>query len=199
MSDIKNIIAKNIAELRQAHSMTQIELAEKLNYSDKAISKWERGESLPDVTVLVTIASLFGVTLDYLVQEEHKEPMCKQEGAPKPKYNRRLIAAISSILVWFIALLAFVVLAIFCPSLRGSWLAFIYGLPVSLSVVLVFNSIWFNRRMNYLIISALVWSVLVAVHVSVLVAGHNVWLIYLLGIPGQLVIFMWSQLKKTSK
>ena len=199
MSDIKNVIAKNIAELRQAHSMTQIELAEKLNYSDKAISKWERGESLPDVTVLVTIASLFGVTLDYLVQEEHKEPVRKSEGAPKPKYNRRLIAAISSILVWFIALLAFVVLAIFCPSLGGSWLAFIYGLPVSLIVLLVFNSIWFNRRMNYLIISVLVWSVLVAVHVSVLVAGHNVWLIYLLGIPGQLVIFMWSQLKKTSK
>ena len=68
MVDLKPIIAKNITALRQSHKMTQIELAEKLNYSDKAVSKWERGESIPDVTVLKTIADLFGVSLDYLLE-----------------------------------------------------------------------------------------------------------------------------------
>ena len=72
VTDLKQTIAKNITALRQGRKMTQIELAEKLNYSDKAISKWERGESIPDVTVLKSIADLFGVTLDYLLQESHE-------------------------------------------------------------------------------------------------------------------------------
>ena len=71
MTDIKQIIAKNISALRQDKELTQIELAEKLNYSDKAVSKWERGESLPDIGVLTQIADLFEVPLDYLVRREH--------------------------------------------------------------------------------------------------------------------------------
>jgi len=61
----KNITA-SIAALRNASGMTQAELAEKLNYSDKAVSKWERGESLPDITVIKQFADLFGVTVDSL-------------------------------------------------------------------------------------------------------------------------------------
>ena len=49
MEDIKND-AKNITELRILNNMTQMELAEKLNYSDKTISKWERAESSPDIS-----------------------------------------------------------------------------------------------------------------------------------------------------
>ena len=71
MDDIKSIVAKNITELRILNNMTQLELAEKLNYSDKAISKWERGESTPDISVLVMIADIFGVSLDYLVKSEN--------------------------------------------------------------------------------------------------------------------------------
>ena len=71
MQDLKFIIAKNIQKLRQEKGMTQLELAEKLNYSDKTVSKWERGESLPDIVVLKSVADIFQVTLDYLVEEEH--------------------------------------------------------------------------------------------------------------------------------
>ena len=69
MDNVKNTIAKNITNLRLANNMTQVELGERLNYSDKAVSKWERAESIPDVTVLVEIAKLFGVTLDYDTQK----------------------------------------------------------------------------------------------------------------------------------
>lgn len=200
MNDIKSAVAKNISELRQSRGMTQIELAEKLNYSDKAISKWERAESIPDITVLVTIAELFGVTLDYLVREEHSaEEREEATNAPTPKYNRHLIAAMSVILVWFIALLVFVLLALFATSLTGEWLAFLYAVPVASIVMLVFNSVWFDSRKNYFIISVLVWSILLAIHITVFVAGYNLWLLYLLGIPGQLVILMWSKLKKPAK
>ena len=73
VEDIKSNIAKNISELRQTKSMTQLELAEQLNNSDKAGAKCERGDSVPDVTVLKRIADLFGVTLDYLVTAEHEK------------------------------------------------------------------------------------------------------------------------------
>ena len=61
MEELREIIAKNISDLRKKSGLTQIELAEKLNYSDKAVSKWERGDSVPDVGVLKQIADLFGV------------------------------------------------------------------------------------------------------------------------------------------
>ena len=61
MEDLREIIAKNIADLRREQNLTQAELAARLNYSDKAVSKWERGESMPDITVLKEIADLFSV------------------------------------------------------------------------------------------------------------------------------------------
>ena len=53
MEDIRSIIANNLVILRRKKEMTQTELAEMLNNSDKAVSKWERGESVPDISVLV--------------------------------------------------------------------------------------------------------------------------------------------------
>ena len=73
MNDIKAIIAKNITDLRLAKGLTQLELAEQLHYSDKAVSKWERGESVPEISTLMAIADLFGVTLDHLVNEHSPE------------------------------------------------------------------------------------------------------------------------------
>lgn len=194
MNDIKPIVAKNIAQLRQSRKMTQIELAEKLNYSDKAVSKWERGESLPDVSVLVMIADLFEVPLDYLVRAEHK--LSKQETASAPRYNHSMIAWVSVLLVWFIALFAFIIVSLASSETPFKWLAFVYAVPVTSIVWLVFNSVWFNPRRNYFIISLLVWSILASVHISILPAGLNLWLLYLLGIPAQLIILVWSMIKK---
>ena len=111
MEDLKLNLAKNITALRQASSMTQLELAEKLNYSDKAISKWERSESIPDVMVLKSIADLFGVTLDYLLEGDHSEkPKPSQESPGYLHRNRKVVTTLSVLLVWFIATLAYVVM-----------------------------------------------------------------------------------------
>ena len=100
MEDFKPIIAKNITALRQSKKMTQIELAEKLNYSDKAISKWERGESIPDIGVLKTIADLFGVSLDYLLEEEHQHhPIAVIEMPPTNRRNRAIVTVLSILIV----------------------------------------------------------------------------------------------------
>ena len=200
MNDIKSIIAKNITDLRVAKGMTQLELAEQLHYSDKAVSKWERGESVPEISTLKAIADLFGVTLDHLVNEH--TPGEKRDTAPERKYrfrNRSIVTAMCAVLVWFLALLAFVLLDLLPVEVELHWLAFVYAVPVTLLLWLVFNSVWFKPRTKFLIISALVWSTLASLHVTVLVFGENIWKVYLLGIPAQLVILLWSRIKPVIK
>ena len=195
MNDIKSIVAKNISELRQAKGLTQLELAEKLNYSDKAISKWEHGDSLPDITVLVEIADLFGVELDYLVRAEHTKEEIKKESR-KPKYSFGVITAVAILLVWFIAMFIFVLISLITTTFTYQWMAFIYAVPVSMLLWLILNSIWFNKRRNYLIISFLMWTSFAALHISLIPLGYDIWLIYLLGAPAQVIIGLWSVIKK---
>lgn len=204
MEDIKSIIAENIVSLRKKSGMTQIELAEKLNYSDKAISKWERGESVPDISVLKNIADLFGVTVDYLISSDHgdeeissgEDESLREERLKKKKRTHGMITGMSVLLVWLVAFLIFVPIDIATKDVVAHWLAFVFAVPVSMLVWLIFNALWFNRRRNYLIISLMVWTLICAIHLSVWVGGYNIWQFYLLGIPGQLIIILWSKIGK---
>ena len=196
MDDIKHIVAKNITELRLLNNMTQMELAEKINYSDKTISKWERAESSPDISVLVQLADLFGVSLDYLVRSENIEETVKEHKQKEVKYNRRVICYISESVVWFVAIFAFIITSLITSRATFQWLYFVYALPIVIIIRLIFNSIWFNPRRNYFIISALIWSILSAIHITFLHFGLNVSLIFLLGVAGQIVIILWSFIKK---
>lgn len=200
MDELKNIIAENIQLLRRDAGMTQASLAEKLNYTDKAVSKWERGESVPDVAVLRDIAELFGVTVDYLLHREHER---KAEIIPIHSKKRRVsnhasITCMSIILVWLLATFAFVLIDIITPGITTHWLAFVYAVPVSMIVWLIFNSIWFCRRRNFLIISLLMWTSLASVYLTLLPFNANLWQIFGLGIPGQAIIFLWSRLRSAS-
>ncbi len=196
MKDVRGNLARNITELRLKNNMTQLELAEKLNYSDKAISKWERGESAPDISVLIELADLFGVTLDDLVRAERIEQTVSEPKTQGGKYNRRAISYVSESVGWIVAIIAFIITTLILGKMSFQWLYFIYALPVVLIVRLVFNSIWFNPRHNYLIISLLMWSVLSAIQITFLYCGVNVALIYLLGVAGQIVIVLWSFINK---
>lgn len=196
-TDIKPIIAKNIADLRLAKGMTQLELAEKINYSDKAVSKWERAESVPDIAVLMEIADLFQVSLDDLVrfkQPIEKTPASTEASEQRKKRNRAFITGIGILLVWFIAVFVFAIIDMLPEKVNFHWLAFVYAVPISMIVWLVFNSIWFNRHRNFLIISFLMWSILGSIFLTALLFGINIWQIFILGIPGQLMILLWSKL-----
>ena len=201
MEDIKSIVAKNISELRQSHKMTQLELAEKLNYSDKTISKWERAESSPDISVLIEIANLFGVTLDYLVKAEHEEETAVTDSKPEEekKYNRKAIAYISESIGWIVAIFAFIITTLILQKMSFQFLYFVYAMPIVLIVKLVFNSVWFNPRHNYYIISLLMWSLLASIQITFLYFKINVALIYLLGVAGQIVIVLWSFIAKPKR
>ena len=199
MEDPKEIIARNIVDLRRKNGMTQLELAEKLNYTDKAVSKWERGESIPDVAVLKTIADLFGVTVDYLLTAEHKTTVPVLSRLESTLRSHRVITGLSILLVALLATLIFVILDLLPGERGGAWLSFIWAVPVGSIVWLVFNSIWFNRHLNYLIISILVWSTLTATHITALFFGVNIWLIYVLGVPGQAIMLLWSKMRGWKK
>lgn len=196
LMELKQIIAENITLLRKEAGFTQADLAEKLNYTDKAVSKWERGESMPDIAVLKSIAELFGVSVDYLLAEEHE----KTELIPEPTKKRRAgnhtaITFMSILIVWLVATFTFVMFDLVNPGFKVHWLSFAYAVPASMIVWLVFNSIWFNRRRNFLIVSLLMWTSLASLYLSLLPLGFNIWQIFFLGIPGQAIIYLWSRIK----
>ena len=163
MNDIKAVIAENITQ-PEVPRYDQAGLAEKLNYTDKAVSKWERRESLPDITVLKAIADCFGVTVDYLITADHKsqpaETAQTNDSAQNiSRRNRGFITGMSILLVWLIGCIAFVIINALDGSSCVHWLALVYAIPLSVVVWLVLNSIWFSVHRNFLIISFLMWEV----------------------------------------
>ena len=191
MNDLKNIVAKNILYLRMLNQMTQFELGEKLNYSDKSISKWERAEAIPDAYILKQMSELFQVSVDYLLSDHSNE----ENNAVVPQYNNHLtITKISVVGVWTLAIFVFIIL-----WLGGDieWLVFIYSMPISLIVLLVLNSIWGKRRNNFYIISALVWSMIATVYLSFI--QYNWWLLFVLGIPSEILIYLCFKLCSKQK
>ena len=200
---LKLQIGSNIASYRKRAGLTQAGLAEKLNYSDKAVSKWERGESMPDVTTLVQLAEQFDITVNELVVDPDALPgnpgtlekaMTQvSEKALKRKADKGIILSLSTTLVWFVALFFFVVISSF--DIPYSWLAFFYAIPANAIVLLSLRSAWHDFRWNKALISCIVWGSLMSLHASLWVfLGVNVWKLYLLGIPGQIAIFLWFRM-----
>lgn len=203
---VKARIGANIAFYREQAGLTQASLGEKLNYSDKAVSKWERGESIPDVLTLMQIAAQFGITVDALLGDVNALPenpttleraMTQvSEKALKRKANKNIILALSTTLVWFVALFVFVVFSSF--SIPNSWLAFFYAIPVNAIVLLSLRSAWHDFRWNKVLISAIVWGSLLSLYASICAfLGFNAWKVFLLGIPGQIAIFLWFRMFQT--
>lgn len=190
MEDLKYTLAGNLVALRKEKGLSQAEIAEEFGYSDKAVSKWERGESLPDIYVLKGIADFYGVTVDFLLSEKH------DSSQRKSRVNKKTIIWLAVSLVWLIATLLFVVFNK-TNALNGEeWLTFIYALPVSMVVLLVMNSIFGKKRLNYLIISLLIWFTFLTVYLTLLRGNH--WLIFIICVPAQVIVLLWMKLKKKS-
>lgn len=197
MEELKMIIAGNIGQLRRDAGLTQLDLAEHLNYSDKAVSKWERGESVPDIVTLKAIADRFSVSVDYLLRADHPiETEVKREYTKRQQRNHRLITVMSCVLVWLVAVFIHTGVNVALPDEGKLWLVYLYAVPVTLVVLLVLNSVWGNPRGNFVIISALIWTFLTCVYVStVLFAAFNMWLLFLIGVPAQIIVGLWSGLR----
>ena len=207
---LKRQIGANIAAQRKNAGLTQAGLAEKLNYSDKAVSKWERGESVPDVLTIMALAEQFGITVNDLLADPEALPgnpgklekaMTQvSEKALKRKANKNVILALSSTLVWFVALLAFVLLSSFDFLERYSCLLFFVAIPANAIVLLSLRSAWHDFRWNKALISIIVWGSLLSIYAVIqAVWRYNFWKIFLLGIPGQIAIFLWFRMFRPMK
>lgn len=205
---LRSQLGANIASYRKRARMTQAALAEKINFSDKAVSKWERGESIPDLPTIVQLAEVFDITVNDLLVDPDALPentgkveqiMSKAvEKTLKRKANKKVILGLSSILVWFVALLCYVVFS--SLKMANSWLAFIYAVPVDCIVCLSLRSAWRDFRWNQTLVSGIMWGGLASIFASLLVWAHiNVWKLFLLGIPGQIAIFLWFRLFRGTK
>jgi transcriptional regulator with XRE-family HTH domain len=191
MEDIKKVVAENLIELRRSKKWTQAEMAEKLNYTDKAVSKWERAESMPDVEVLTQIAEIFGVTLDYFVHENARQEKEKYLLPQKIRNNRIIITSMIISVVWLLATIIYVY-----TFVNGSvylWEIFLWAVPVSSLVLVVMNGIWGKRKYVFYILTLMIWSLLACSYVQF--RDYHVWLIFILGIPLQALIVLWAILK----
>ncbi len=191
-NELRSVVAKNITTLRIQNNMTQLELGGALSYSDKAVSKWERAEGIPDACVLLKMSELFGCSVDYLL---HPHDGDKKLPLKKARVNHVSISLISLLGVWTVAALAFVIM-----SLAGFTypLIFAYTLVASAILLTVFNALWGNKPWRFVAISALVWSVLAAIYFVFLSAGRNYWQLLLVGIPGQLIVLLCFFIRRQS-
>ena len=191
------IIAENLVYYRKKAQLTQSELAEKINYSDKSVSKWERAEGVPDIYILDQLADLYGLTVNDFLTTKKKQRIAKMF------VSKLLITLLSVGLVWFVSTFAFSVLTLFVPELNNYWqiwLLFIYAIPVTSIILIIFNKIYFKRILNVFPVSLLCWSIALSLHLT-FTDIKNITVLYIIVIPLQVLIifFYLLQLKRTKK
>jgi transcriptional regulator with XRE-family HTH domain len=188
INNLNQTIAKNLAYYRKAAGLTQAELAERINYSDKSVSKWESGNGVPDVYILVELAQLFGITVDELLSENAKKPPKENKGK-----KRMLIILLSCGLAWLVATCVFVILGIVYPT-GNEWLSFLYAVPVNAILVIIFTGVWKYRLGNFFSVSTLIWTLITCIYVTVNVCGgktDGLWGLFIIGAPLQVLEILW--------
>lgn len=182
---IREIVSKNLITLRKRNNLTQGELAKKINFSDKAISRWEKGEVLPDLETLESVAKVYGVTLSYLI-EKHEEDIKEETG--KPTKNEILVHIMAICGLWTVLAILFVYLKTFDQYIF--WQAFIWGLPLTCLYTLYFTRKWKNKTLKLVVRTVLNWTLLACIYLQLI--QFNLWLIFIVGVPIQVAIVVAS-------
>lgn len=199
MEELRKIIGENLAELRKEKKLTQLELAEHFNYSDKTISKWEKGDILPDIETLYQLCEFYGVTLDYLTHQgskDEKSDFIKQDNVKKRK-NNIVSSAMMVTIVWMI----FTIVYVFILMREGKslWTLFVWGAPATSLVIVFANRLYFHKRIIYFIgFSLFVWSLIAAFYLQFLLIV-NAWPLFLVGIPAEIILILWANIIPTKK
>lgn len=185
MEDIKEVISKNIATIRRKRKLTQVELSEKLNYSDKAISRWEKGESLPDIETLHKLSEILDVPVSLFFEENafvEQEEIKQNSNLP----NKIIVTILSCFVVWIIA----TILYIYISSYSGTkfWQAFVWAIPATTIILFYYNKIWGIAKLSIFIRSLTLWAFVTAIYCQFL--NYNIWIMFLLGALVQVIIVL---------
>ena len=200
MDNLANVVGKNIASLRKAKGLTQQELAAQVNYSDKSISKWELGYAVPSVDILMDLASFFGVTIDYLVQEHTQESIeAVAENSEKgSNLNKAIVIAMSMTVVVLIAMSIFFAAFFFGSPLP--WSTFIWMVPSAIFVAMVVIRVLYGRKKgNIVLASSFVWTLLLSFCFQFAFFNaepQNIWFILVVGIPIQIILILTPKLRR---
>ena len=199
MEELKLVVASNLIKLRQKAGMTQAELGEKLNYSDKTVSKWERGESIPDAYVLMRLAEIYGLTVDDLLRDDSawQDPAARaraEEKANAPTFSSGVVTLVAIVGIWTMALIMFVAFWLALDQLQ--WLIFACAVPVSLVTLLVLNSVWNKGKYNMLIVMGLVAAVITLVYLFMLHYKLQPWQLFLILVPAELLVFLSFHIRR---
>lgn len=202
--EINEIIGKNLAELRKEKGLTQREVAVKLDFSDKSVSKWESGESMPSVDVLYKLGELYGVKLDYFVTETHtaeqiKEPEQPLTAAPavsRHRYSRLIISLLSILVIWIAAVCLFIFTQEIIPN---TWIFFVWAVPASIILSIIFASLWGKPIHLFILISILIWTGLIAIFLQLVLLNNIFWQIFILGAPLQIATILCAFLVLKNK
>lgn len=196
MENIKEVIRDNLVKLRKDNKLTQLELAQKIGYSDKAISRWETGETTPDVETLNALSELYNVPISFFFSEYDKDVQIKQSKEnEKQKINKIAISLLCIVSLWFIAIILFDVL----NKIKGvdAWLSFIWAIPASFLLAIIFNSIWGKRLWTCIFSSFFSWTLILAIHLQFI--QFSSFMIFIAGVPVQVVIILCYYLKRKKK
>jgi transcriptional regulator with XRE-family HTH domain len=193
MKSVSEIVVSNLVKLRKKNGLTQIELSQKINYSDKAISRWENGEVIPSIDVLEKLADIYQVNITYFFEEHLEEYELKIE---ERKFNLRLCIMFSLILiVWTVAVLTFVTIHRFFKVYNFKVL--IWALPITMFVIRWCCRYYFNNKF-YLITSSFgCWLTIIAIYLQFI--HLNLWPVFIFGVPVQLTIILFNFFNKINK
>ncbi len=190
MEHIKDIFASNLIRLRTAAGMTQAQLAQTLNYSDKSVSKWERADGMPDLAVAKAIADHFGVTVDWMLTSHD----AWNGKTAKIRYSPSMVTGVCLVGIWTLAIMLFLIFHWTLGQLV--WLVFVSAVPVSLITLLVLDSVWQRGRNNVWTVSLLVASLFALVYYIFRSYVHDLWSLVFLWVPAQLVVLLSFRIRK---
>lgn len=195
MENEVTLLANNLIYYRKASGYTQLEIAEKLNYSDKSISKWERGEGVPDVFVLKALAELYGITIDDFFHKETKKI------TKNLKRRHWYITGLSVGLAWLIAAAGFTILMLIIPDVFPWWLLFMYAFVSSFIITTVFSSVWGRLEYQLISISGLIWMAVLSTYFTVHAVQpmENDWLIIITGAPIEILEVIFYLLRRNNR
>lgn len=195
--DIKTTVANNLIALRKSKGLTQADVANSLNYSDKSVSKWEHADSLPDISILCALADMYGVTLDYLTHEDAEEQLSYVNEKKKPDRERQLTIEVLTVTIVFLCATVLFVYGYCFASVptQDFWIAYLWAIPISALFLWNYNRKWHKNKLeSTILLSILLWSLLLCIFLQF--GDYKLWLIFILGVPMEVIIVLSSNLTK---
>lgn len=206
-TDFRKRVGNNISYYRKARGLTQSALAEKLSYSDKAVSKWERGESVPDIYVIYKMSELFDCSVNDIIGKGGKDDITDDklnEILKKKQFRQIMITALSVGLVWLVVSVIYFVTDIIVNGVYGLGqnefnIVFLYAVPLSFIVTLIFSKLWGRIWQQAASVSGILWGGVASLAVSFNIfdfAEKSAFKIFIAAAVFQILIVLWYIMRK---